>query len=57
MSWKKIGKEAVEVYFILWKRFQDIKKYMTNIKLKKYREQCQRDAIDMLKEYFFDLWD
>ena len=26
-------------------------------KLEKYREECKDEAIDMLKEYFFSLWD
>ena len=26
-------------------------------KLEEYREQCKNEALDMLKEYFFSLWD
>ena len=26
-------------------------------KLEEYREQCKNGAMDMLKEYFFSLWD
>ena len=26
-------------------------------KLEEYREMCKNEALDMLKEYFFSLWD
>ena len=26
-------------------------------KIEKYRSACKDEAIDMLKEYFYDLWD
>ena len=26
-------------------------------KLEEYREQCKNEALDMLKEHFFSLWD
>ena len=50
MDFLEMSKERYSV-----RKFSD--KKVEDEKLEKYREECKDEAIDMLKEYFFSLWD
>lgn len=54
------GKVEVPVHFMKeLPEYREIyeKYYAEGRKLDKYREQCNNEAFDMLKEYFYSLWD